>query len=262
MGFREKIGLKPKASTVNLSSAMNNGLGVGGGYTQQQQQQNMYSIPESGYASTPQQARQQQHQQQQPRTMGGLGNNIPFATRLGPGGGTSQTSFEGNRSVSSGSAYSYTAGSTSTASFATTNTNNTSSTHSSYGNSGLGAGLRNFSNTSSKSNLSSKTAQANPHPQQYLPQDPTITAADVRRCTKLLRQMFELHLELWTLTYTHGTEQYRRHEKRLQVEAILVDIHNMVGAWHAMPPSTWTEEEYEEIKWIVSTLADLPPPPY
>ncbi|KAM7206439.1 hypothetical protein V8F20_002788 [Naviculisporaceae sp. PSN 640] len=256
MGFREKIGLKPKASSINLSSAMNNGLGsgVGGGYPQQQQQQNMYSIPESGYAMP-----QQQHHQQ-PRTMGG----IPFAMRPGPGAGGGgsgpQNSFEGTRSVSSGSAYSYTNGSTSTTSFATTNTSNTSSTHSSFGNGGLGANLRNFSGASSKSNLSSKTAQ--PQPQQYQPQEPTITAADVRRCTKLLRQMFELHLELWTLTYTHGTDQYRRHQKRMQVEAILVDIHNMVGAWHAMPPNTWSEEEYAEIQWIVSTLADLPPPPY
>ncbi|KAK4213614.1 hypothetical protein QBC37DRAFT_373859 [Rhypophila decipiens] len=244
MGFRERIGLKSKSSSANLSAGLNNGANGGYGFNASPQQ-NMYSIPESGFASGP---FQQQHQYQQAPRTAVLGGGIPMASRPGP----QPSSFEANRSASSGSTYSFSTnnGSASTTSFNTTSTGTTTSSSG-----GFGAGIRNFSGNSAKSGSTAK----GPVQQQ---QDPQITAADVRRCTKLLRQMFELHLELWTLTYTHGTDQYRRHQKRMQVEAILVDIHNMVGGWHAMPPSTWTEEEHEEIKWIAQTLADLPPPPY
>ena len=235
MGFKKYIpGLKPKASTTNLVVPINNG-GYGGYSTSPQPPNTIYSIPESGPGSAA---------PNQPRTVSG--HAIP--------------SFETSRSISSGSAGSY--------SFTNNNNPNPNSTFGSSTNS-LGktssistpstgvSSLRNFSGASAKS---SATATAKPTTPEI--REPQVSATDVRRCTKLLRQMFELHLELWTLTYTHGTDQYRRQEKRLQVDAILVDIHHMVGTWHTMPPSTWTEEEYEEIKWIAQTLADLPPPRY
>ncbi|KAK3320513.1 hypothetical protein B0T19DRAFT_241880 [Cercophora scortea] len=95
--------------------------------------------------------------------------------------------------------------------------------------------------------------------QHPAPAAPQVTAGDVRRCTKLLRHMFELRLQMWALAYTHESDQHRRLEKKQQVDAILVDIHGMVAAWTAMPPDTWTEEEYDEVQWIMVTLADLPP---
>lgn len=251
MGIKKYIpGLKPKASTNNLVVPVNNGSYPGGygGYNntpshqhQQQQHQttknNIYSIPEFGStvaAATP----------NQPRTVSGDGA-IP--------------SFEASRSVSSGSGsgYSFSNNSSSLFGFGSSTHSLGSKTSITTTNTGVSSSPstpRNFSGTSARSS-STTTAK-------LTPPEPQVTATDVRRCTKLLRQMFELHLELWALTYTHGTDQHRRQEKRMQVEAILVDIHHMVGTWHNMPPSTWTEEEYEEIKWIAQTLADLPPPRY
>ncbi|KAK0634344.1 hypothetical protein B0T17DRAFT_513065 [Bombardia bombarda] len=84
--------------------------------------------------------------------------------------------------------------------------------------------------------------------------EPQITSADVRRCTKLLRRMFEIHLEMWSLSSSYEPNQPLRLEKKVQLDAILADIRNIVNTWNSMPPSMWTDDELEEIKWIAQTL--------
>ncbi|KAK3315479.1 hypothetical protein B0H66DRAFT_565439 [Apodospora peruviana] len=259
MGFKKYIpGLKPKPSTANISGQAQplNANYPPAGYTGYPnnnpqngfnsnipsiQANNIYPIPESGAA----------HQQQQAQA-GAFGSEPGMAMRPGPA-----PSFETSRSVSSGSAYSNGFSNSTNSLGARSSVTTTSSTSGHQGH-GLGAGIRNFSSNSGKSSSTAKGVPV-PGPVPNFP-DPQITAADVRRCTKLLRQMFELHLELWTLMYTHGSDQPLRLMKKQQVDAILVDIHNMVGIWNAMPRESWTEEEYEEIKWIAQTLVDLPPP--
>ncbi|KAK3939279.1 hypothetical protein QBC46DRAFT_151730 [Diplogelasinospora grovesii] len=111
-------------------------------------------------------------------------------------------------------------------------------------------GWRSFSDKSDKSNTTTNTTP------NFV--DPGISAADVRRCTKLLRRMFELRLEMWALTNAYESDQPMRIEKKRQLDAVFVDIHNMVAAWQAVGPHPWKPEEWLEIDWIATTLVDLP----
>ncbi|KAK0705560.1 hypothetical protein B0H67DRAFT_558139 [Lasiosphaeris hirsuta] len=82
------------------------------------------------------------------------------------------------------------------------------------------------------------------------------SAADVRRCTKLLRRMFELRVEAWAMDGAHMTDEPRRLERVRQADLIFVDIQDMVDAWKRAPQSNWSEAEYQEVLWIATTLGD------
>lgn len=86
------------------------------------------------------------------------------------------------------------------------------------------------------------------------------SAAEVRRCTKLLRRMFELRMQAWAMQGVHFSDDPLRVDKIRQADLILVDIRGIVSEWRKLQtpgqPPTWSEGEMEELAWIEQTLAD------
>jgi hypothetical protein len=124
-------------------------------------------------------------------------------------------------------------------------------------------GFRSFSAGSHKSNASNgSTATGSDFPgtgtNSSAPgAETSVSAMDVRRCTKLLRRLFELRLEMWALENTHESDAHVRLERQKTAELVLVDIRNTVAQWRATRPDTWSQEEYAEVDWIVRTLPEL-----
>jgi hypothetical protein len=102
-------------------------------------------------------------------------------------------------------------------------------------------------NTSSSSSSSKKTEK--PHVD--------VPAAEVRRCTKLLRRMYELQLDMWSMKFTFEEDMPERLEKKRQADALLVEIQNMVATWMSTTGAQWTPEERRQVDYIGKYLDSL-----
>ncbi|KAK3343606.1 hypothetical protein B0T25DRAFT_302418 [Lasiosphaeria hispida] len=125
--------------------------------------------------------------------------------------------------------------------------------------SGFTAALRNL--TSSRSNnppppSNSATGPAGTTTNAASQHEVKTSATEVRRCTKLLRRMFELRVEAWAMAGAHMTDEPRRLERVRQAELIFVDIKEIVDGWKRAPQSNWSDAEYQEVLWIAQTLGD------
>ncbi|KAK0706045.1 hypothetical protein B0T26DRAFT_679778 [Lasiosphaeria miniovina] len=113
-------------------------------------------------------------------------------------------------------------------------------------------GFRSVSTGSTKSTATSATGPAAAADSL----EPTVVAADVRRCTRLVRRMFEAHLQMWTYANVYESDDDLKMQKKREVDAILLEIHQLVATWRSVPPSTWSDEEFDQVKWISTTLDD------
>ncbi|KAK4163682.1 hypothetical protein QBC43DRAFT_335094 [Cladorrhinum sp. PSN259] len=89
--------------------------------------------------------------------------------------------------------------------------------------------------------------------------DPKASNAEVQRCIKLLRQLFELRIKIWGMRKAHWSTQGRRSEAKRQAKDLHRDINQIVVDWNSMPRSTWTIEEAEVIYAIGKELEGLVP---
>ncbi|KAB5583520.1 hypothetical protein GE09DRAFT_1278719 [Coniochaeta sp. 2T2.1] len=120
-----------------------------------------------------------------------------------------------------------------------------------------------FSSSSSSSSKPSTTTTPSPFsPSSSSTSKPNIDipAHEIRRCTKLLRRMYELQLDTWSMRYALGDSSEvlpDRLEKRRQADALLVEIQNMVGTWSATTGAGWTEEERARVEYVGRHLESL-----
>lgn len=84
-----------------------------------------------------------------------------------------------------------------------------------------------------------------------------VPPSEVRRCTKLLRRMYELQLDMWSMRYAYEQDLPERHEKRRQADALLVEIQNMIQTWTATSGAGWTPEERAQVEYIGRHLDSL-----
>ncbi|KAK3990733.1 hypothetical protein QBC44DRAFT_368703 [Cladorrhinum sp. PSN332] len=89
--------------------------------------------------------------------------------------------------------------------------------------------------------------------------DPKASNAEVQRCIKLLRQLFELRIKIWGMRKAHWSTRQRRMEVKRQARDLHRDINQIVVDWQGMPRSTWTVEEAEIIYAIGKELEGLVP---
>ena len=89
--------------------------------------------------------------------------------------------------------------------------------------------------------------------------DPKASNAEVQRCIRLLRQLFELRIKIWGMRRAHWSTQGRRTEAKRQARDLYGDISQIVSEWNSMPRSTWTVEEYQLIFAIGNELQNLAP---
>ncbi|KAK1754393.1 hypothetical protein QBC47DRAFT_383805 [Echria macrotheca] len=87
------------------------------------------------------------------------------------------------------------------------------------------------------------------------------SADEVRRATKLLRYMFELRMAAWSMQGAHISDEHMRVEKERRADQVLVDIQGIVQGWQnagggSLEKGDWSDEEFQEVMWIASTLAD------
>lgn len=81
--------------------------------------------------------------------------------------------------------------------------------------------------------------------------------SEVRRCTKLLRSMFELQLDMWSMRHAYAADMPLRAEKKRKADALLVEIQNMVGTWMATSGANWSREETAQVQYIGKYLDRL-----
>ncbi|KAK4225796.1 hypothetical protein QBC38DRAFT_251846 [Podospora fimiseda] len=89
--------------------------------------------------------------------------------------------------------------------------------------------------------------------------DPRASNAEVQRCIKLLRQLFELRIQIWGMRKAHWSMQPRRNQVKRQARDLHKDINQIVVDWKGMPRSTWTVDEAEIIGIIAEELRGLRP---
>lgn len=84
-----------------------------------------------------------------------------------------------------------------------------------------------------------------------------VPPSEVRRCTKLLRRMYELQLDMWSMRYAYEQDMPERHEKRRQADALLVEIQNMIQTWTTTSGAGWSAEERAQVEYIGRHLDSL-----
>ncbi|OIW27593.1 hypothetical protein CONLIGDRAFT_440819 [Coniochaeta ligniaria NRRL 30616] len=113
----------------------------------------------------------------------------------------------------------------------------------------LSSFTNNTSSSSASNNNSSSSASSRPQVD--------VAPSEVRRCTKLLRRMYELQLDMWSMRYAYEQDMPERHEKRRQADALLVEIQNMIQTWTTTSGAGWSAEERAQVEYIGRHLDSL-----
>jgi hypothetical protein len=73
-------------------------------------------------------------------------------------------------------------------------------------------------------------------------------------CSTLLRQMYALDLEIWSMEGCIEEEIPRREELMRKANDLFIDIRMMVNDWVLSPSDQWSNEEREKIREIWCVL--------
>lgn len=114
-----------------------------------------------------------------------------------------------------------------------------------FGNGGSSSSSSNNNNSGSSSNNNSSRPNVD------------VPASEVRRCTKLLRRMYELQLDIWSMKFILGEDMPERLEKKRQADALLVEIQNMIQTWTRTTGASWSDEEMKQVAYISRHLDSL-----
>ena len=255
---------------------------AGGSPTYQHQQQQQYQFPNQSHHSipTPTSPAGSNHTPSQSQTRfsnhGGAGPGVNAQARGHPNAGNPYNGAPNPNVNANANAYGYPNGNPNVNPNANANANayqNAQTNGARPNGANPGPGVNGGAGVGVGTGPTRPAAAASPG-SSHTTSTPVGTSADeVRRATKLLRKLFELRMVAWTMQGAHASDEHLRIEKERRADQIMIDLQAMVDGWKRAGPAAgtaatgtgtgpnarpggWSEDEYQEVAWIASTLAD------
>ncbi|KAI9786202.1 MAG: hypothetical protein M1839_007612 [Geoglossum umbratile] len=83
---------------------------------------------------------------------------------------------------------------------------------------------------------------------------PANMAKEVARCSGLLRQMYTLDIQIWSMEGCIESEIPQREEMERKANAVFVEVRRIIHDWRSNPNSKWKPEELQQIEAICNIV--------